>query len=36
MSHALSPNATEPLPGDLEIRVFPFAELIMVGVLFSV
>jgi heme/copper-type cytochrome/quinol oxidase subunit 3 len=34
MTHAISSNATEPLPGDFARGVFIFAELIMFGVFF--
>ncbi|MDA3877773.1 MAG: hypothetical protein PF483_11875 [Halothiobacillus sp.] len=36
MTHVISSNATEPLPGDFARGVFIFAELIMFGALSSV
>lgn len=36
MTHAISSNTTEPLPGDFAIWIFIFAELIVFGIFFSV
>lgn len=36
MTHAISSNTTEPLPGDFARSVLVFAELIMFGALSSV